>query len=199
MSSAVGAVMLNAGHAIRARLQKAYSIVPVMLTVGALATGIATPGSATLLIGMTPGHPIAIDVTPQSTVVTVNDARPVCVVVVVKTALYGWSLDASYTATSSAPLDLALEPVSGGSCAITGTAGAAVHLGAAAGTKTTLAANQRSSQALAYALAVRSSAHLAAPVTVTVTFTAEAVGAPAAEAPVALALGQSGRVSLVRP
>jgi hypothetical protein len=36
-------------------------------------------------------------------------------------------------------------------------------------------------------------------VTVTVTFTAEAVGAPAAEAPVALALDQSGRVSLVRP
>lgn len=180
----------------RSRLKTASFSVLAVAAVGAITTGVAASSNATLNIVMTPGHPIGLEVTPESAVASLNDSRPACVVVAIKTALNGWSLDGSYTATPGARLDVALEPVSGGTCAVYpgGTAG---HLNSAG--KTTLLSNQQGSTALAYAIIVRSSAPLTSPVMVALTFTADAPGAPAAQAALAVGLDQYGRVWVVRP
>lgn len=196
-STVGGATVRNAAYAAGVCLKKAYAIVLVMAAVGWLTTGVAAPGSATLNIAIMPGNPIALEVTPQSAEFSANDGRPACIVVLVKTALYGWTLGASYTTTPSTQLDLGLEPASAKSCGAVSNAAGTEHL--TTGGNTTLVSNQRSSAVFVYALAVHSSVPLGSPVTVTLTFTADAPGAPAAQAALTVGLDTSGRVSMMRP
>jgi len=185
----------NAGYAAGIGLKKAYAIVLVMAVVGALTTGVAGAGSATLNIAIVPGNPIALELTPQPAESSANDGRLACIVVLVKTALYGWTLGASYTAAPPTRLVLGLAPESGGSCGAASNAAGGVPL--TAGNNTTLLSNQRGSAVFVYALTVQSSVPLASPATVTLTFTADAPGATAAQTALTVALDTSGRVSMV--
>jgi hypothetical protein len=155
---------------------------------------VAAAASATLNIAIVPGIPIALEITPQPAGSSANDGGSACIVVLVKTALYGRTLGASYTAAPSTGLDLGLERASGGSCRAASNAAGKEHL--TAGNNTTLLSNQRGTAVFAYALTVRSSVPLASPATVTLTFTAGGPGAPAA---LIVGLDASGRVSMMRP
>jgi hypothetical protein len=196
-STAGGATVRNGGYAAGLGLKKAYASVLVMAVMGGLTTGVAAAGSATLNIAIVPGNPIALELTPQSAGPSANDGQPACIVVLVKTALYGWTLGASYTGASSPQLDLGLEPASGGSCGAASNAAGRDHL--TAGINTTLLSNQRGTAVFVYALTLQSSVPLASPATVTLTFTADAPGARAAQAALTVGLDTSGRVSMIQP
>lgn len=188
--------MASVRQAVVARVARAYSIAAVMVAVAAVTTGIGAPSTATLQIGINPGNPIAIDVTPEAYAVS-NDGRPVCVVVVVKTALYGWSLAASYYADQAIPVNVILAPAPGSSCTTAGGPGAAAHL--SAGSRATLLSHQRGTAMAAYVVLVRSTARLATPIRMTLAFTAEAPGARAVQSAVALALDAAGDVAVMTP
>ncbi|HLW46786.1 MAG TPA: hypothetical protein VKW09_03370 [bacterium] len=155
--------------------------------------------NGTLNIAITSGHPIVVDVITPSVTLPANDGTGGCVAILVRTSIRGWSLGASYSTSPSAQLDLALQPATGTACAIATNAGTTPALNLDRNGTTTLLSDQKDSERVAYALVVGSRPPLTSPVTVTLTFTVDAPGAPVAQAVVTIGLDGHGRVTAMRP
>ena len=177
--------------AVQAGLVVALASLPGALTSPARAVA---GGNGTLNIAITPGHPIAVTVAPSALTISPNDPSTACVTVLVRTSIHGWSLTAS-SAASPAPVDMTLEPAAAEGCAAPATGGATGRLGR--GETVALLLNQKGSQAAAYAVRVRPSVRPRSPLTLTLTFTAEAPGAPVAQAALAFGLDASGRLAVI--